>query len=104
MALLIHVLGNLLNVQDARKSLTVQLCIMLRCPPMSKLKEVLRSLPPAELARVAREAETKPEYLTEQVANGHRKASVRLAKRLVKALPDRLTLADVRPDIYAEAA
>lgn len=68
-----------------------------------KLKELLRSLSAEELERVALACETTPDYLTEQVANGHRRASVGLAKRLVRELKDRgLTLSDVRPDVYAD--
>lgn len=69
---------------------------------VEKLKEVLQQLPREALERVAAECQTTPEYLLEQVANGHRRASVRLARRLIQAsdLVGRVQLSDIRPDIW----
>ena len=89
-------------MQFARDGLTTNLCIVLSFGAMPALKDVLKDLPRAEVERVAAAAGTTMAYLTEQLANGHRKPSVALAKRLVKALGDRVSLADLRPDIYGD--
>lgn len=69
-----------------------------------KLKEALKSLSGDELLTLAAECATDVEYLTEQVANGHRNASAGLAQRLVKhaLLAGKVTLHDLRPDIYPQ--
>lgn len=69
---------------------------------MQKLKAILGNLSEHELERVAQACGTTVTYLTEQIANGHRRASPRLAKALVSELAIfGLTLQDVRADIYA---
>lgn len=68
---------------------------------LEKLKNILANLNPEELERVAKACGTTVAYLKEQISNGHRKASVQLAKDLVRELEIfGLTLADVRQDIY----
>lgn len=69
---------------------------------MSKLKEILNGMQREEIEAAAEAAGTTPEYLTEQLANGHRKAGIPLARRLVKALKGRAKLSDIRPDIYEQ--
>jgi hypothetical protein len=71
---------------------------------VEKLKVVLQQLPREAIERVASECKTTPEYLLEQVANGHRKASVRLARRLIQAsdLAGLVELSDIRPDIWGD--
>lgn len=54
------------------------------------------------LAALAKVAGTNQKYLS-QCAHGHRKPSPRLAKKLAAA-DRRLTLAELRPDIYTKAA
>lgn len=49
--------------------------------------------------RVAERAGTKFVYLT-QIASGHRKPSHKLAKALVDASNDEMTLTELRPDIF----
>jgi hypothetical protein len=93
-----------LNAQCAKKWLTPNLCIVLRFGFMSKLKETLRGLPRRQVEAIARRAGTTAGYLTEQLANGHRRPSIRLAKRLIEEIPGSLELKDLRPDIFEEGA
>lgn len=71
---------------------------------MSKLKEALKALPKDRIESIAKQAGTTPDYLTDQLANGHRRPSIKLAKKLVRALPGALVLADLRPDLLEESA
>ena len=52
-----------------------------------------------EATRVAESAGSRYVYLT-QIASGHRKPSPKLARRLVEVSKGRLTLRDLRPDIW----
>jgi DNA-binding transcriptional regulator YdaS (Cro superfamily) len=54
----------------------------------------------AEVAAVCEKASTNLAYFR-QIAYGHRRASPKLAQRLVKASNGELTLQALRPDIYA---
>lgn len=70
-------------------------------PALQKLKTILGNLSEHERERVARACGTTVTYLTEHIANGHRRASPRLAKALVRELAIcGLTLQDVRADIF----
>jgi hypothetical protein len=64
------------------------------------LRELLDVLSPAEKKALAERARTEYIYLF-QMAAGARQPSPKLARRLVDADP-RLTLADLRPDIWGE--
>jgi len=55
-----------------------------------------------EAGRVAKAAGSQYVYFT-QIASKHRKPSPQLARRLVEASDGRLTLSELRPDIYPEA-
>ena len=57
-----------------------------------------------ELDVVAKKAGTTLGYLCDQVANGHRKPSPELAKKLAAASKGRITLSDLRPDLWGKAA
>lgn len=57
-----------------------------------------------ELATVAQQAGTTLGYLADQVANGHRKPSPELAKKIAAASGGRVKLADLRPDLWGRAA
>lgn len=80
------------------------LCIVLRYWPMSKLKEALKGLERDQIERIALDAGTTYDYLVEQLANGHRKPSIKLARKLVELLPGDHSLRDLRPDIFGEQA
>lgn len=60
-----------------------------------------KTLTPKQYAALAGKAETSPGYL-DQIAWGHRKPSPKLARKLTAA-NRRLTLEDLRPDIYGAA-
>lgn len=63
------------------------------------LKDYLENADPEALAKAAG---TKRVYLT-HLAYGHRKASVKLAQRIVAATRGRVSLSDLRPDIWKSA-
>ncbi len=65
------------------------------------IKEFISKFGRDELAAVAKEAGTTLGYLSEQVANGHRKTSPTLAQKLSTASRGRLGLSDLRPDLWA---
>jgi hypothetical protein len=65
-----------------------------------KLIDVWTALPPEGKHALAAAADTTYIYMS-QCAGGHRKPSVRLCRSLVAADP-RLTLEELRPDIWGE--
>lgn len=65
-----------------------------------KLKAYLENTDAETLALAAG---TKAVYLG-QLANGHRKASFKLAKKIEAATNGKVTRADLRPDIFGRAA
>jgi hypothetical protein len=62
------------------------------------MRTLLRSIEPTERERLAKRAKTSVGYLN-LIAGGHRKPSPKLARKLVQA-DNRLTLADLRPDLW----
>lgn len=66
------------------------------------LRDLLNILTPAEKVELAKRAETQHVYLI-QCASGFRKPSPALCQRLVAA-DSRLTLAELRPDVYGAVA
>lgn len=52
--------------------------------------------------RLARAVNTNPGYIS-QIANGHRKAGLSVARRIAAA-DRRISLGDLRPDIFGEPA
>lgn len=62
------------------------------------LTDLLSQLDESQVEALASKAGTKPIYL-QRVARGYRKASPILCRQLVAA-DDRLTLPELRPDIY----
>ena len=65
-----------------------------------QIKEFVNTFGPDELSTIARRAGTTLGYLRDQVANGHRKPSPELAMRLAEMSNGRLTLAELRPDLW----
>lgn len=63
------------------------------------LRTWLNQTPADERGRVAKEASTSVGYLW-QLAGGHRKASIELAKALETATGGQVTRSDLRPDIW----
>jgi len=72
--------------------------------PAVRLNKRLKELGRERVEAIAEKADTTYEYLAEQLANGHRDASVKLARRLVKASDGDLVLADVREDLFGSIA
>jgi DNA-binding transcriptional regulator YdaS (Cro superfamily) len=68
---------------------------------LSELKAFLDGLSPDELDRFAKRSGTTSAYLA-QIKGGHRRASTRLAQRLVSASTGRLRLHAVRPDVWPD--
>lgn len=68
---------------------------------MNALHEFLKDKPQAE--RLAIACGTKPVYLR-HIALGHRKASHKLAHLIVEHTGGQVTLRDLRPDIFRDAA
>jgi DNA-binding transcriptional regulator YdaS (Cro superfamily) len=68
-----------------------------------KLKAYLNSLSLAERRDLAKRAGTTENYLA-QLKGQHRTPSTRLCHRLVRASAGRLTLAELRPDIWPRQA
>jgi len=68
------------------------------------IKDFIARFGREELDAIAAKAGTTLGYLSEQVANGHRNPSPDLAKKLVAASGGRLTLAELRPDLWGRAA
>lgn len=67
------------------------------------LKHFLNTLTSEQREALAVQAQTSVGYL-DQLKGGHRKPGPALARRLVAASRGGLTLADVRPDLWGEAA
>lgn len=63
------------------------------------LKDYLET---ADAKALAKAAGTKRVYLT-HLAHGHRKPSVKLAQRIAAATRGRVSLSDLRPDIWKAA-
>ena len=55
----------------------------------------------AELAAIAKRAGTTAGYVIDQIGNGHRRPSTKLALKLWEASNRRLTLQKLRPDLSA---
>lgn len=68
------------------------------------IKDFIAKFGRDELAVVAKTAGTTLGYLSEQVANGHRRPSPELAFKLVTASKGRLRLSDLRPDLWDSKA
>ena len=66
------------------------------------IKQFIAAFGRGDLAVIAGKTGTTLGYLSEQVANGHRKPSPELAKKLVEASSGRLTLFGLRPDLWPE--
>lgn len=64
------------------------------------LRQYLDDITPEARAALAGALETSSEYLG-QLASGHRKPSPKLARRIVQATGERVTLAELRPDIWS---
>ncbi len=65
----------------------------------AELKQFLDGLTPEQLEEYAKECETTPAYL-QQLKGGHRRASAKLARRMVEKSRGALRLPAVRPDIW----
>lgn len=66
-----------------------------------QLRNWLSNNPQAQREIVANEAGTSVAYLW-QLAGGHRKASLEMAKRLQDATAGNLTIEGLRPDIFGD--
>lgn len=66
------------------------------------IKDFISKFGREELEVIALAAGTTLIYLADQVANGHRKPSPELAKKLVAVSNGRLTLPDLRPDLWGK--
>lgn len=66
-----------------------------------QLRDWLHSTKQPARESAASEAGTSVAYLW-QLAGGHRKASLELAKRLQEATRGNLTIAGLRPDVFGE--
>lgn len=67
------------------------------------LKDYLAGLDPAAKRKFAARAKTTVPYLA-QLSGGHRMPGHELAKRLVAASDNKISLASLRPDIWGDAA
>jgi hypothetical protein len=67
------------------------------------LKQYLSGLTADERKELAERADTSTAYLV-QLSGGHRLPSPDMAKKLVAASEEKLTLADLRPDIWSDVA
>lgn len=66
------------------------------------MQEFIRATSPEQREALAAKVEISSKYLF-QISGGHRKPSVKLARRLVEA-DSRLTLSELRPDIWGALA
>lgn len=66
---------------------------------LPELKKFLDGLTPEQLEHYAKECGTSPAYLT-QLKGGHRRASTKLARKLVEKSGGGLRLESVRPDVW----
>jgi len=69
---------------------------------LPELKQFLDELTPSELDEYAKACGTSAAYLA-QLKGGHRRASTKLARKLVDESRGRLRLASVRPDVWGQA-
>lgn len=67
------------------------------------LKQYLSELTPEQRQDLAERAGTSPAYLV-QLAGAHRKPSPAMARALVEASNNKLSLENLRPDIWGEVA
>ena len=64
------------------------------------IKQFISAFGRDDLALIAKRAGTTLIYLSDQIANGHRKPSPKLARKLTQASSGALTLSSLRPDIW----